>query len=436
MTISLPPLDAGESVAADRDAHGRVGFTFATLIFSAALVNPLAMTALLSVLPAISNHFSSVEHAPALVRGLVSVVAISLVFAAPFAGYMAERFGVRRVLLVAAATFIVSGMSGYFIDDLWLLLASRIALGIADAFIGTLVIALVALRLGPKDRDRWIGWYTFAAAAGAFAIIPLSGVIARTGWHNVFLLYALALPILLSAATVLNPSARELSQPESDTIAAPSAFSRAWLGIPFALVAVGLVSGAVENTTHIFLPFRLTELGETSPSRIAHAVLPIAIGGAASAFCYGHVRQKLSIASTFLVAFLWGGISLLWLGQAASYEMIIVAGISLGLAVGLLAPNANAFAAAQAGPAGPARSIGFARGAFFAGAPVAQLLLEPIASSGGASAAIIALGIFSLLIAVWPLTRLRMSGRTGVLASVASSTPGRTRSRHSELGGL
>lgn len=435
MTSSLPPLDPCESVTAGEDAHGRVDFAFATLVFSAALVNPLAMIALISVLPAISNHFSSVEHAPALVRGLVSVVAIALVFAAPLAGYVAERFGVRRVLLVAAAAFIVSGMSGYFIDDIWLLLASRIMLGIADAFIGTLVIALVALRLGAKDRDRWIGWYTFAAATGAFAILPLSGVIARTGWHNVFLLYVLALPILLSAATVLKAGARELSRPASHAIAAPSDFSRAWLGIPFALVAVGLVSGAVENTTHIFLPFRLADLGETSPSRIAHAVLPIAIGGATSAFCYGYVRQTLSIASTFLLAFLWGGISLLWLGQAASYEMIIVAGISLGLAVGLLAPNANAFAAAHAGPAGPARSIGFARGAFFAGAPVAQLLLEPIASKGGASAAITALGIFSLLIAVWPLARLRTPRRKEVLASVASPAPGRTRSRHSELGG-
>lgn len=436
MSASPPTSGAGDSVTARGSAHDRVSMAFATLVFSAALVNPLAMTALLSVLPAISSHFSDVEHAPALVRGLVSVVAVALVFAAPLAGFMAERFGVRRVLLVAAATFIVSGMSGYFITDIWLLLASRVTLGIADAFIGTLVITLVALRLAPKDRDRWIGWYTFAAAAGAFAIIPLSGVVARTGWHNVFLLYALALPILLSAAIVLKAGETELARPASRAGAGSVPLSRAWLGIPFALIAVGIVSGAVENTTHVFLPFRLTELGETSPSRIAHAVLPIAVGGAASAFCYGYVRQRLSIASTFLLAFLWGGISLLWLGQAASYEMVIVAGISLGLAVGLLAPNANAFAAAHAGPAGPARSIGFARGAFFAGAPIAQLLLEPIASSGGASAAIIALGIFSLLIAVWPLTRLRMSGRTGVLASVASSTPGRTRSRHSELGGL
>lgn len=379
--------------------NGEPRLALAMLVLSAAMVNPLAMTALLSVLPTISAEFSDVPNAPALVRGLVSIVAIALVFAAPLAALVVERFGMRRVLMASAAAFVVSGMSGYFIDNLWLLLVSRTVLGVADAFIGTLVIAHVATSLDQRRRARWIGWYTFAAAAGAFAIIPLSGTIGKTGWHNVFLLYALALPILFSAAIVIKP------QTEKSGGATPPAHRNAKTGtawlvrIPLALIAIGLISGAVENTTHVFLPFRLHDLGETSPTRIAQGVLPIAIGGAASAFCYGFLRDRISISAIFFLSFTWGGLSLIWIGQATAYGMIVAAGVSLGLGVGMLAPNANAYAAERAGDAGAARAVGFTRGAFFAGSPVAQIMLEPIATSNGSGSAISALGIFSLFLA-------------------------------------
>lgn len=391
---------------ADPVGSGKAGLALAILVVSAALVNPLAMTALLSVLPAMSAHFAHVPHAPALVRGLVSIVAIALVFAAPLAALLAERFGLRRVLMVSAAAFVLSGISGYIIDDLWLLLASRTILGVADAFIGTLVIAHVATQLEPRLRARWIGWYTFSAAVGAFMIIPLSGYMGRTGWQNVFPIYLLALPIFFCAALTIKaepPRAQGVRQAGN----ASTAKGGHWLTrMPLALIAIGIVSGAVENTTHVFLPFRLAELGELSPPRIAQAVLPIAIGGAASAFCYGFMRDRMSVSKIFVLSFLWGGISLIWIGQATAYPMIIAAGVSLGLGVGLLAPNANAYAAEEA-KGETARAIGFTRGAFFAGSPVAQFLLEPVASAGGPGTAITALGLFSLLLAGMSLIRSR-----------------------------
>lgn len=387
----------------------------ALLVFSSAMVNPLAMTVLLSVLPDISKEFSAIPHAPALVRALVSIVAIALVFAAPFAAWLSERFGMRKVVLASAAAFTMSGMAGFLINDLWLLLASRVVLGIADAFIGTLTIAHIATTLDPKRKARWIGWYTTAAAVGAFVIIPISGAIGKTGWHNVFLLYALALPILFAAAISIRPQEGHLQSKQPTKPVGKAGL--AWLsGLPVALIAVGLVSGAVENTTHVFLPFRMHDLGETSPVRIAQAVLPIAVGGAVSAFCYGFLRDRMSIVSIFILAFAWGGLSLIWIGQSTAYGMIIAAGISLGLGVGLLAPNANAYAAENAGARGAARAVGFARGAFFAGSPVAQAALEPVASSSGAGAAISTLGIASLVLAAGCAAMLRRS-RSERLAS-------------------
>lgn len=405
--------------AEDADGEGgrleHAGIAFGCLIFIASLVNALAFVALIPVLPAITGHFSAVPDAAALVRGLVTVVSIALMIGAPLAGFAVERFGARPTLMTAISVFTVAGLAGFVIDNIWLLLASRMLLGFSDAFIGTVVITIISSRLVPAARDRWIGWYTASGAVSAFAIIPLSGAIAQFGWRYVFLLHGVGAVALACAMLGLRAAPRAI-RPDAirpDAIRGPLARA-----IPFGLIALGIATGAIENTTHLFLPFHLHELGENAPSRIAQVVLPIAVGGTISAFLYGWLRAWLSVGATFGLAFLAGGMALIWIGFSQGYDMILIASGCLGLGVGLLAPNLNTYAAVHGDPAHRARNIGFARGAFFSGAPIAQLLLEPISGAAGAGMAIAALGGVSLLLALlaWSIAYRRRSGqRTGTV---------------------
>ena len=403
---------------AERVGNGldRAGIAFGGLIFTASLVNALAFTVLIPVLPAITAHFASTPGAAALARGLVTVVSVALVIGAPLAGYAMERFGARSILLTAIGVFTLAGLAGFVLDDLWMLLASRTLLGFSDAFIGTLMITLISSRLAPAARDRWIGWFTASGALGALAIIPLSGMIAQAGWRYVFLLYGAGVVILGCAMLGLRgdaPMPRPKALPDAGRRMLPRA-------IPFGLIALGIAAGAIENTTHLFLPFHLHALGEDAPARIARAVLPIAVGGTISAFLYGRLRARLPIGVTFGLAFAAGGAALIWIGFSRSYGMILVAAGCLGLGVGLLAPNVNAYAAIEGDPAHRARNIGFARGAFFAGAPLAQVLLEPVSGAAGAGMAIATLGVVALLLALlaWPIAHRRRSGQfTGIVST-------------------
>ena len=383
---------------------------FGLLIIMSAMGSAFALASLFPVLPAISDHFADVPYAPTLVRALVTSVAVAMVIGAPIAGFIDERFDTRKVLLVATIFFTMSGIAGFFIDNLWLLLASRLVLGFAEVTVSTTVLGLVATRLAPKQRNRWMGIFAASGAIGSLICIEMAGLIAHYSWRYVFLFYTIGLVIFACAAIALRDGAKERMPTEKQADTGHGVFAGLLLVLP--LIGLGIASGAVENTTPIFLPFHLAEIGESAPSSIALAILPYTAANAISAFCYGYLRRFMSIAQTFVTAFLIAGLALIWIGTAQSYAMIVAGAPLLGLGVGMLAPNVYAYGAVYGSAAHQARNIGIVRGAFFIGSPLVQIPLEPVARFGNGMA-LATLGCISLLLMLWPLTRgRRMTGST------------------------
>ncbi len=380
---------------------------FALLIILAGMGSALTLAPLFPALPAISEHFAGLPHGEKLVRGLITSVSIAFVVGAPLAGFLVERFDMRKLLIGAALLFSLSGLSGLLIDNLWVLLASRILLGLSETTVSTIVVALIVSRLDPVRRDRWLGWFTMSIAVAAFALLEFGGLVADQNWRLIFLFYAVGFAIMLAAAVAIKSGSS--SEPARGAAVAPSLGpARAGtLGIvaiiPFAVIGIGIAAGAVENTTPIFLPFHLAEVGETEPSRIARVILPNAAALALSAFLYGYIRRHLSIRTTFVASFLGAGLSLIWLGWLDNYALMLVASACLGFSIGPLAPNLYAFAACYGSGHHQARNIGISRGAFFAGAPIMQLVLEPVATSTSAGMALVTLGCTSLLLMLWPV---------------------------------
>ena len=395
------------------DTDKPVSPAFALLIILAGMGSALTLAPLFPALPAISKHFADVPYGEELVRGLITSVSIAFVIGAPLAGFLVERFDLRKLLMGSALIFSLSGLAGLFIDNLWLLLASRVLLGLSETTVSTIVVALIASRLDPVRRDRWLGWFTMSIAVAAFALLEFGGLVADQNWRLIFLFYAVGFAIMIVAGLAIKAG----SNADPAAQAAPASGDArpgklpAISIIPFAVIGVGIAAGAVENTTPIFLPFHLAEIGETEPSRIARVILPNAAALALSAFLYGYIRRYLSIGTTFVASFLGAGLSLIWLGWLDNYAWMLVASACLGFSIGTLAPNLYAFAACYGSGHHQARNIGISRGAFFAGAPIMQLLLEPVATTASAGLALVTLGCTSLLLMLWPLmNRSRFAG--------------------------
>jgi MFS family permease len=359
------------------------------------LVSPLsglAQSGMTPILPKISEHFATVPNAEATVRLMISGLSFAMIGGALMGGMAGDRFGRRRVLIWMLVIYAIAGVAGYFLDNLYLLIASRMVLGLANACAGIMIAAIFTTRINPSSRDKWLGFLVVSGTVGSIMLLGVVGAVAKVDWHYVFLLHLSSLPVALLILAVLSPS------PESS--AAPI-HNPAVGGAPIGLTLFGIACGVVSTGYLSFVPFHLKHIGYGAPQLVAGVIMTSGLSGAAVSFWYGWIRHRLTAVPVFMLGFAVCAVGLTTIAWATDYKVVLVGIALVGGSVGLIAPTLFSASAASAPPERRARYLGFARAGMYAGPLVAQLPLEPLVRAAGAGAAILAVGGFSAMLAVW-----------------------------------
>jgi len=186
------------------------------------VIDAMGIGIILPVMPDLIRAVAGTDLAHAAVWGGVmatSFAVMQFVFS-PTVGNLSDRFGRRPVLLVSlavmAADYIVMGLAG----TIWLLLAGRIAAGIASATQST-ATAFMADISDPQDKARNFGLVSAAFGFG-FVLGPmLGGMLSTLGLRAPF--YGAAL--LASGNLVLGLLV--LPETVTDTIRRPFEWRRA-----------------------------------------------------------------------------------------------------------------------------------------------------------------------------------------------------------------
>jgi len=165
--------------------------------------------------------------------------------AQPFIGYVADRYGARRVLLAGAVLYAIGlGWSAMLTDTTTLLLAGGVLMGVAIACTTYSVAYSVLGKMVPPERRAWA--FGISAAAGSFGqffMIPVGQiVITHYGW-------AAALGGLALITATIAPlgwyfarlgEAGKLPQPTTSThVAAADALRRAFADRSYLLLTLG-----------------------------------------------------------------------------------------------------------------------------------------------------------------------------------------------------
>jgi MFS transporter, DHA2 family, multidrug resistance protein len=183
-------------------------------IAASVLVVGLDLTVLNLALPtmAVSLHASTSDLQ--WITDSYSLVLAALILPA---GLLGDRYGRKRMLLIALVLFGASSAACAYATSVGELIAARAVLGIGAAAIFPLALSVLPVLFAPEERQRAV-----AAIAGAtmlsFPIGPIVGgyLLSHFWWGSVFLINVPVVVIALVAVGMLMPESRSERRPSID----------------------------------------------------------------------------------------------------------------------------------------------------------------------------------------------------------------------------
>lgn len=354
------------------------------------------------VLPQMQQEFAAVAGVEVLVPVVLTVPALMIGLIAPFAGFIADRFDRKRLLLVAMVGYTIFGTAPLYLSSLGAVLGNRVLVGICEAAIMTCATTLIGDYWSGEKRSRYLGLQTLVAALSATLFLGIGGALGAAGWRTPFWLYIVAILLVL-------PMARLLWQPARP--AAVPAVSGRLASVPWRLLAapclVTLFGGVVFYALIVELSFVLNGVGVTSTAAIGGISAVMSLATAAGAVVFGRI-SRLSPRVLLPVEFALAAVGLVLVFATTSTAVITVGAVITGLGTGMLLPTLLTWAVNRLSFEQRGRGTGLWTGTLFIGEFLAPLVIAALGLGvGGLQPALAVLGIAAAVMAAVTLVALR-----------------------------
>lgn len=372
----------------------------------------LAFLAAFQLFPTIPFHLIDLGTSRAQAGLFLTVYTWASALSAPFTGFVADRFGRRRMLIVAAASFALFSVLYGLVQPLPLLLV----IGCLHGFFwsgmlsasGALIIEVIPL----ARRAEGIGYYGIAATA-AVAVAPAIGLaVYRHGWLALMLeLAAMAVVLLVMATFVRDTDAgpSQAAPPNAEQAAetAPPAHAPFHQAISWRVVAsasglflVALPYGAI--TSYVAL---LAEERHLTPRSLFFTVFALTV--LVTRIVLPRLADRGGRPEVWLVAGLLlvpPGLALL--GVAHTRAALVVAAIVFSTGFGSAYPTFMTWVLARSDPRYRAATFGSVLLAFDTAIGCGSLLVGRLGEVVGLGGAFLVLaGVSALAVPAFLVTR-------------------------------
>lgn len=364
------------SLDSDFSPERRAGKTQAFLLLLGSCLPILGAVLLAPVLPAIQGHFSAVPGSVALVPIVLTLPALMIALLAPFAGVLTDKFGRKPLLLGCMLIYTVFGVMPLWLDSLYIIVASRAGLGLAEAGIMTVCTTLIGDYYSGAKRQRLLALQAVFTSSSAGVFITLGGLMGQDSWRAPFVLYGVGIifiPLILCF----------IWEPISEQVSAVNKRRTGYF--PWRqlspLYVLALMAGASLMIVPVQAGYLLNSMGITSPSQIGMTMGGNQFGVVVGAIVFrmlSHFAHERTLAGAFMIA----GVGL-FLMLSADTHMQVVVGVAVnGVGVGMMIPTLATWIMGLVDFDKRGRAMGGFTAAFFGGEFLSPLIV--LALGGGA----------------------------------------------------
>lgn len=337
------------------------------------LVSSLTIMSMITIsasLPDMTKTFSGLPNGPALVKLSLSFPALFIAISAMVAGMVIDKFGRLKLLGVALILYAVGGSSGYWLNNLYLILAGRALLGICVGITMTIVTTLVADYYQGKSRQKFAGLQIAVMSIGGIIFITLGGFLADINWRVPFLLYFFSILVLPATYLYLKEPKESVSAQRTDAvIKSPSVIWVVFFNIMLMWVMFFIIP--------VQIPFYLKTIGVEKNALIGIAIASTTLFSAISSFSFSRIKDKFSFRQIFGIGYLLMALGFGSIAIGNTYAMVMLGMLMSGLGMGLMIPNANVWVMQLAPPEIRGKEIGRLTTFWFMGQFISPIVLLP-----------------------------------------------------------
>ena len=326
-------------------------------------------------LPSISEAFSHLRDAEFLSKTLLTLPAFVIAVLGPVTGWLTDRFGRLRLLLLGLVLYAVGGASGYWLQDLYHILIGRAVLGVGVAIVMTVTTTLVGDYFEGPARHRFLGIQGGFTLIGGIVFVGTGGVLADIDWRYPFLLYLVSLPLLAAVLTQLyEPERHPKMELNDEGDWQPVTYSKKMISLIYAITFVYML---IFYLIPVQIPFLFEDLGIFSDTKKGLAIVVGTASAAVTAFLYPRFRARFHYGRIYSIGFFIIAVGYGLVSIATGFWSVVGALVIAGLGVGVLMPNANLWVLSIVPERSRGKALGLLTTALFLGQFGSPFFLQP-----------------------------------------------------------
>jgi len=301
------------------------------VILNLSLVSGLVILGVSIISPVLPQYALSFSIPVALVGWAIAAFALARVVMDIPAGFLADRFGRKRNMILGLVLIILSAIGAGFADTYAWLIFARIVGGIGSALYMTAATTWVAQVSAGKSRGRYMSLYTGLVFAGT-AFGPTIGgyTAAHFGLNAPFFAYAVLGLAGLIATLPLKEQAAQSKMRMKDILSVLS--NRPFMLVNCAVLAMFFLRVGVRST---LVPLYASLNLGLSEERIGILLTVAAVATALSTFPSGWLSDRVGRKRPVMACLFLSGIAVLFIPSQGSLAGLMGIMAFYGLATGL-----------------------------------------------------------------------------------------------------
>jgi MFS family permease len=356
----------------------------------------MGIAVLVPVIPQLMAHFRDVPNYQYLIQGgVLTMPALCITLFSPLAGWLADRFGRRPILIAAMVAYSAFGIAPILLDNLAAIVGSRVGVGLCEAVVMTVSTTLISDYFKGHARERWLASQTAVASLSSLALIAIGGLLGSAyGWRGPFGVYLFSVLLAIGVWRFTWEPPAEQAPPCAGTTSATFPWRR-MCGI----CVITLFASVMFYTIQTQSSLALNNLGVQDPARLGAFTAIASLGVPLGTFVF-RALSRLHVGVLLSVEFAVIGAGFVLMGRSGDAQHFVAAAAFNQLGCGMILPTLLTWA--TRGLAFEVRGRGnglwqatFAVGQFLSGL-VVTFLGEHV---GGLQSAFVALGVANIVVA-------------------------------------